>query len=96
MLPTTVHHIEYYFSMNARGADSQPAGASKMRNYFAVTLWRAILKFATIITLGVIWLANLDSTLAMGVFVGACILWVIDGCDHGIDNIRRRAKARAG
>ena len=96
MLPTTLHHIEYYFSMNARGTDSQPAGASKMRNYFAVTLWRAILKFVTIITLGAIWAANPGSTLALGVFVGACILWVIDGCDHGIDNIRRRSKAQDG
>ena len=66
-----------------------------MKHYFAVTLWRAILKFITIIALGVIWLANLDSSLALGVFVGACILWVIDGCDHGIDNIRRRRKQSA-
>ena len=82
--------------MNAAGAASASPAGSKIRDYFAVTLWRAILKFVTIITLGVIWLANPDSTLAMGIFVGACILWVIDGCDHGIDNMRRRSKARDG
>lgn len=63
-----------------------------IKGYFVITLWRAILKFITIITLGVIWAVNSDSTLAMGVFVGACVLWIIDGCDHGIDNIRRRSQ----
>ncbi|MCY3609502.1 MAG: hypothetical protein OXG57_13790 [Acidimicrobiaceae bacterium] len=67
-----------------------------IKGYFVITLWRAILKFITIITLGVVWAVNSDSRLAMGVFVGACILWIIDGCDHGIDNMRMRSRrARA-
>lgn len=67
-----------------------------IKGYFVITLWRAILKFITITTLGVVWAVNSDSRLAMGVFVGACILWIIDGCDHGIDNMRMRSRrARA-
>ena len=63
-----------------------------IRGYFVVTLWRAILKLVTIVVLGVIWLINPDSSLAMGIFLGACVLWIVDGCDHGIDTIRRRSQ----
>ena len=67
-----------------------------IRGYFVVTLWRAILKLITIAVLGAVWAANPDSSLAMGTFLGASVLWIVDGCDHGIDTIRirkRRAKA---
>lgn len=67
---------------------------SRIRGYFAVTLWRAILKLATIIVLGALWYSNPDSSLAMGVFVGASVLWIVDGCDHGIDTIRRRSQQK--
>lgn len=67
-----------------------------IKGYFVVTLWRAILKLITIAVLGTVWVANPDSSLAMGTFIGASVLWIVDGCDHGIDTIRirkRRAKA---
>lgn len=63
---------------------------SALRGYFTVTLWRAILKLATLATLFAIWLANTDSALASGLLIGAAVLWIVDGCDHGIDTIRRR------
>ena len=65
-----------------------------IKGYLVITLWRAILKFVTIIVLGVFWFANSDSSLAMGMFAGACVLWVIGGCDHGIDTIRRNRTPR--
>lgn len=67
-----------------------------IKGYFVVTLWRAILKLITIAVLAGVWAANPDSSLAMGTFIGASVLWIVDGCDHGIDTIRarkRRAKA---
>lgn len=63
-----------------------------IKGYFFVTLWRAILKLITIVVLGVVWLAFPSSSLAMGTFLGACVLWIVDGCDHGIDTIRRRSQ----
>lgn len=67
-----------------------------IKGYFFVTLWRAILKLITIAVLAVVWAANPDSSLAMGTFIGASVLWIVDGCDHGIDTIRiRKRRARA-
>ena len=66
-----------------------------VKSYFVTTLWRAILKLVTIVVLGVVWLANPESLLVMGVFVGACVLWIIDGCDHGIDALRATSARRA-
>lgn len=65
-----------------------------VKAYFATTLWRAILELVTVAALGVAWLVNSGSSVVMGLFIGACVLWAVDGCDHGIDAIRARAARR--
>lgn len=65
-----------------------------MKAYFTTTLWRAILKLVTVAVLGVAWIANSGSSVVMGLFIGACVLWAVDGCDHGIDAIRARSARR--
>ena len=65
-----------------------------VKGYFFVTLWRAILKLITITILGYLLSVHRDSPFVRGAFLGASVLWVVDGCDHGIDNIRRRSKQK--
>ena len=67
-----------------------------MKQYFLTTLWRATLKVLTMVTLGVLYFLFMGTThepFVGALLLGAGLLWVIDGCDHGIDALRQRSNS---
>ena len=61
---------------------------SNIKRYLLETVWRAVLKFATIIVLGIHWAMTDNFVVGASLFAGAALLWITDGIDHGIDALR--------
>lgn len=64
--------------------------ANRITSYLTTTLWRAICKLIAIAVLSLYWIVNPSSDVAAALFIGAALLWILDGIDHGIDRLRSR------